>query len=212
MKKSFLTVLLAVAFAVPALAQNMWIGGSLGYGSLNTENNGEKKSVTSWSIEPEFGYGVNDKWDIGLGLSYFSGQIDELYGEDLGKLYEQYLPYGYGTSNAKETSIAPFVRYHVAKIGGFDVMLKGSIFYVKHDLDILQMEENVKVNSYGISVAPVISYSINETWSIGATLNFAELSFVHAESDDESIKLKGDKFGFNLNNGSVINIGLSYNF
>lgn len=214
MKKSFLAVLFAFAFAVPALAENMWIGGSIGYDSMNVEfKGGEKESMTTWSFEPEFGYSINDKWDIGLGLGYFSGQITELYGVEFTKIVQA--PFDI-VADAKALSIAPFARYHVAKIGDFDFMLKGSIFYVKHDLDVLiEPDLDPEVTGYGISIAPVVSYNINEAWSISATLNFAELSFVHVNVTDkyDYIPLEnGDKFGFNLNKGSIINVGLSYNF
>ena len=35
MKKSLLALLFAVALVVPALAENMWIGGSIGYENNN---------------------------------------------------------------------------------------------------------------------------------------------------------------------------------
>ena len=37
MKKSLLALLFAVALAVPALAENMWVGGSLGYSNASTK-------------------------------------------------------------------------------------------------------------------------------------------------------------------------------
>ena len=204
MKKSLLALVFAAALAVPAMAENMWVAGSFSYGSDNQEWNGRSRSATSWSIEPEFGYSLNEKWDIGLDLAY-SSQVntDTVYGFNpgIGPAFD-----------VKTMDIAPFARYHIAQIAGVDVMLKGSLFYLKSDVEFRGVDHTFAVNGYGISVAPIISYSINETWSIGAELNFAELSFMHAETDDDWEDIKTEQFGFNLNDGSLISVGIVYHF
>ena len=211
MRKNLLALLFAVALAVPAMAENMWVGGSFGYGSDNftIESFGGERttSSTSWSIEPEFGLSLAEKWDIGLDLSYASKQnVTEFFGYDLERWM---IPV-----DTTEFGIAPFARYHLTTIAGVDVMLKGSIVYVSGEAkDIYGEGYKVDYTAYGVSVAPVISYSINETWSINATLDFAELSYIHGEIDDGSeIKPESDLFGFDLNNGSLISIGFSYHF
>ena len=207
MKKSLLALIFAAAFVVPALAENMWVGGSFGYNSQNDsysyDGGDYKYSTTSWSIEPEFGYSLNEKWDIGVDLAYASTQgADRLLGVEI--------PWYDIQVDTKEMGIAPFARFHVAQIAGVDVMLKGSVFYASGEAKF--DGGKVDYTGYGVSIAPVISYSINETWSIGATLNFAELSFTHVEFDQYGVKPKNDNFGFNLNDGSLINIGFSYHF
>jgi long-subunit fatty acid transport protein len=213
MKKSLLALLFAVALAVPALAENMWVGGDLSYSSSNSkiEANGqdwEKQSLTSWSIEPEFGYNLNEKWDIGVDLAYVSRQgVTNLFGFDLNNS-------PVGPVQTKDFGIAPFARFHVAQIAGVDVMFKGSIFYTSGEAKGMYTDGKIDYTTYGVAIVPVISYSINETWSIGATLNFAELSYTHADAElkDSPIKPKADQFGFNLNDGSLISIGFSYHF
>ena len=215
MKKSLLALLFAVALTVPALAENMWVGGSFGYSSNNVENRGQKGSATSWEIAPEFGYSLDDKLDIGLDLSYSSGYQTGAFGVDYAQAAGIPMS-GYVSLDTKTMGIAPFVRYHVAKIAGVDVMFKASVFYAKADIGTKEIPifgKDIDANAYGISIAPVISYSINEKWSIGATLNFAALSFTHVECDeDDYVDFKSDQFGFNLNDGSLINIGFSYHF
>ena len=203
MKKSLLALVLAAALAVPAMAENMWVAGSFSYGSDNQEWNGRSESATSWSIEPEFGYSLNEKWDIGLDLAYSSSFTDTVYG---------FNPYIGPAFDVTTMGIAPFARYHIAQIAGVDVMLKGSLFYLKSDVELRGVDHTFAVNGYGISVAPIISYSINETWSIGAELNFAELSYTHAETDDDWEDIKTEQFGFNLNDGSLISVGIVYHF
>ena len=209
MKKGLLALIFAVALAVPAMAENMWVGGDFSYSSSNNKiewpGGEDTMSSTSWSVGAEFGYSLDDRWDIGLDLAYTSQQgLDEIFGEDWSGA-----PF---SLDNKETAVAPFARYHLAKIAGIDIILKGSIFYATGEYSYYYGREyTFDYTTYGLKVVPIISYSINETWSIGAILNFAELSFVHTESEDYD-DYKNDKFGFNVNDGSLISIGLSYHF
>ena len=190
MKKSLLALLFAVALAVPALAENMWIGGSLGYSNTSPK---EGDSTSAYYIEPEFGYNVDEKLDIGIDLGY---AYDEAGFVDL-----------IGVADKTTTiGIAPFVRYKMFEIGDFAFLAKGSIFYESSKLD----EADVDVTSYGLKIAPVVTYSINETWSIGATLDFATLSFSNSKCDDADAEVT--EFGFKANNGDLFSIGFSYHF
>lgn len=205
MKKSLLALLFAVALAVPALAENMWIGGNLSYQSSSLKGGSKDVDANMFTIQPEFGYNLNEKWDIGLDLSYSSGKgtIGEQFGIEL--------PTAKEPNSISKFGIAPFARYHVMQIGDFDVMLKGSLFYSKAEIENVEGSDKTKMTGYGIAIAPVISYSINETWSIGCTLNFLELAYAHY-SDDDNSDYKVDNFGFNLNDGSIIGVNFSYHF
>ena len=215
MKKSLLAMLLAVALVAPVFAaeKNMWVGGSLGYSNVSAKaapDTGDADG-SEFTIAPEFGYSINEKWDIGLDISYTKTKNRILTTDDINKL----IPAVNESSDSDTIGIAPFARYHIAKVAGIDVMLKGSLFYNTSTINNL-WSEDVKVNSYGIAIAPVVSYSINDTWSIGATLNFLELGFAQYSSSDLK-NSAGDeyscsKFGFNLNDGSLISIGFSYHF
>lgn len=210
MKKSLLALLFAVALVVPAVAENMWVGGSLGYQNASVKSGPDGDvDANSFTIAPEFGYSLDETWDIGLDLSYRSGKNDAGdFINNVPVVYKGYETSGFG--------IAPFARYHVGQIAGIDVMIKGSLFYNSTTVKEFTSDGDATVNSYGIAIAPVISYSINERWSIGATLNFLELGYAHSSSSD----IKGssgddyscDEFGFNVNDGSLISIGFSYHF
>ena len=207
MKKSLLALLFAVALAVPALAENMWVGGSLGYSNASTK--GSSGDYSSFTIAPEFGVSLDEAWDIGLDLSYTSGKNDVMNGAP-------YLPVTYKGYETTTYGIAPFARYHVAKVAGVDVMIKGSLFYNSATVKEPDFNNEATVKSYGIAIAPVISYSINERWSIGATLDFLSLGYSHSSSSDfktdDGDDYSYDEFGFNVNNGSLISIGFSYHF
>lgn len=206
MKKSLLALVLAAALAVPAMAENMWVGGSFSYENSSVSNSDGDGDSNMFTIEPEFGISLDEKWDIGLDLAYGSGkgEIFEVYGIRVAESDQPSID-SYG--------IAPFARYHIAQVAGVDVMLKGSLFYTKINLKYEYPgdpthEDNI--TGYGISITPIISYSINETWSIGAALNFLELAYSHYSDDDSDVKI--DNFGFNVNDGALISIGFSYHF
>lgn len=188
MKKGLLAMLFAVALVVPAVAENMWVGGSLGFQNVSPKDG---DSMQSFSIAPEFGYSLNESWDIGADLEYISNDVEMVDGTDV-------------TIGKENTfSIAAFARYHMFAIGDFNFIAKGSIFYE----DTKNDDADFSYSTIGIRVVPVVSYSINETWSIDAVLNFAELTIASTSGDAESTA-----FGFNVNNGSLANIGFSYHF
>ena len=213
MKKSLLALLFAVALVVPALAENMWVGGSFEYKSVSAKalpDTSTDADANSFTIAPEFGYSLDETWDIGLDLSYTSTQNDS-------SLFKDLIPASKEGFDSEKIGIKPFARYHVTKIGCFDIMLQGSVFYNTTTYkEITDDKKDVSLNSYGIAIAPVISYSINETWSIGATLNFLELGYTHSSSSDikntKGDEYSCDEFGFNVNNGSIASIGFSYHF
>ncbi len=196
MKKSLLAMLFAVALAVPAMAEGMWIGGSASYENTNVKDG---DSVTAWEIAPEFGMNLSEKWDIGIAASYGSERVKEK--EVTGSTIN---------GDAKSYSIAPFARYKLMSIGDFSLYAKGSVFY-ENTKYTSTGSKDVKVDSYGIEVVPVVEYAINDAWSISCILNFASLGYTHDKSDMAGDP-KADSFGFKVNGGSVINVGVAYHF
>ena len=199
MKKSLLALLFAVALAVPAMAENMWVGGDFSYNNTSPKNG---DSVSSFSIEPEFGYSVDDTWDIGIDLGY-------AYEEGVVAFAGIPIPVAMQPEKVTTIGLAPFVRYKMFEIGDFSFLAKGSIFYASSKLD----NADLSFTSYGIRVVPVVTYSINETWSIGATLDFAEIAFETVKSDDsDKADVEDTTFGFKGNSGSIIGVNFSYHF
>jgi len=199
MKKSLLALLFAVALAVPAMAENMWVGGDFSYNNTSPKDG---DSVSSFSIEPEFGYSVDDTWDIGIDLGY-------AYEEGVTDFAGVPVPPEFTPEKVTTIGLAPFVRYKMFEIGDFSFLAKGSIFYASSKLD----NADLSFTSYGIRVVPVVTYSINETWSIGATLDFAEIAFETVKSDDsDKADVEDTTFGFKGNSGSIIGVNFSYHF
>lgn len=182
MKKSLLALLFAVALVVPAVAENMWVGGSLGF---NTTSPKEGDSTSSFSIQPEFGYNLDEKMGIGIDLGYGYEKNDD---------------------TVTTISVSPFIRYEMFKIGDFSFLAKGSIFYNSEKYD----DADIQYTSYGIRIVPVVTYSINKTWSIDAILDFASISFENRKCDD--LDIENNTFGIRGNSGNLASIGFSYHF
>lgn len=194
MKKSLLAMLLAVALAVPAMAEGMWIGGSASYYNTNVKDTSTR---TSWEIAPEFGFNVNENWDLGVQVAYGKGQNEAVVIGDFVSPKD----------DVESIGVAPFARYKLMEVGSFNVYAKGSIFYKNSKLK----DADVKVDSYGITIVPVVEYMINDSWSISAILNFAELGYTHAKADVTGDP-EADEFGFNVNDGNIFSVGVAYHF
>ena len=201
MKKSLLALLFAVALVVPAMAENMWVGGNLSYQSTTVKDGDPTtpEDFNALTIAPEFGYSLNEKWDIGLDLSYTTGKGAKNADEQI-----------VGDNDISKIGIVPFARYHITQIGDFDIMLKGSLLYEKIT-ETPKVGDDVKSTKMGVYIVPVVSYSINEKWSIGCTLDLLSLGYSTVSNDDNS-DIKTDEFGFNVNKGSIIGVNFSYHF
>lgn len=205
MKKSLLAMLLAIAFAVPALADNMWVAGSFGYSNRNESGRADKTTTTStvWSVEPEFGFVLSEKWSMGLIASYMQGQSVEEFG---GFEFEDYFS-KIEKDDMNVWGVAPFVKYKIFKTGNFTIFAKGKIFYNNIRLN----KNNTKINSFGASITPVIDYALTEKWSLCAALNFASIGYIYSKSYEQGGPSVSE-FGLNAGQGSLFNVGVVYHF
>ena len=199
--KKYLVVVLTAAFigaAVPAFADGMWVAGSIGYENTNskTKTDTGNSSNTAWSADPEVGYVFNKKWSGGIVAMYSSKQNAT-----------EYAGFNFARDNVRTIGAAPFVKYKFLIIGNFTAFIKGKIFYNNTKVD----SQNISINSYGVSILPVIDYKLTDTWSACAALNFASIGYMYSTSD-QSGSPSSDEFGLRTGNGSLFNVGLVYHF
>ncbi|MDH6354280.1 hypothetical protein M2132_000607 [Dysgonomonas sp. PH5-45] len=185
MKKILLTfaLLLGLSFNVAAQeAGKMWLGGTIGLSSDNWS--GEQKTSTNFSINPEFGYNLNNKLAIAISLGY--GHVE-------GDLALEDGTFSY-TSN--EFTVSPFVRYTVVKgnIGSFFV--DGGLEYTHSHMNSLDYDTNI----YGIGFRPGIS--INVTKSISLIAKCGQIGYKHTAvelgSGYYNFKANNNKYSFDL--------------
>ena len=184
MKKLFVMAVMAVA-ALSANAQ-VWVGGELGFTSSHTNGAGTDKMFT---IQPEVGYSLNDKFDVALAIGY-------TYASE--KSLKNYI----GTFSANEFEIKPYVRYKFVKAGNFFAFVDGAIEYSTCHYKGIKNNEN----SFCVAITPGVAYSISPKVTLVSHLGEG-LYYNHQWMKDNYHK---NNVGFRLFNG--ISFGAYYSF
>ena len=166
MKKLFL-VIAVVMTAVCAQAQQMYLGGS----------------ISSFSIAPDFGYNLNERWAVGGELALaFNGKGDN------------------GLQRSTAFAIAPYARYSYYEnkvIRLFlDMGLGFSTYKEKH---------HDSVNGFEIGLKPGLAIKLTEQLSLITKVGFA------GYRDDYYKNSGSDGFGVMVD-GENISIGIDWEF
>lgn len=142
MKKVLMTLMVMFA-VVTAYAQEMYLAGGISFWSNHDSE------VTTFSISPEFGYGLNEKWSVGGQL------ILDLTGGD-------------GVRGTTAFAIAPYARYsyyenNIVRLF-LDMGLGLSVNKEKHsDADA----------GFELGVKPGIAVKLNDNFSFVSRVGFA---------------------------------------
>lgn len=161
MKKIALTSLLAVFVVSGAqAATNHFVGGSFSFSTDDSKD-------SMFEIAPEFGWKYNDKWDFGVSAYLYHEHDKGFYNE-----YE----YGAGV----------FARYNLVQFGDFKVLVRGDAY-----LNFTTMNPNhadaETWTSMGLSVAPMVTYDISESFTLYAKLNFLGINAGYSFEHDGNI-------------------------
>ncbi|MBQ7494785.1 MAG: outer membrane beta-barrel protein [Bacteroidaceae bacterium] len=192
-------ILLMAAFAVASLTANAqyYVGGTLGFSNDKT-NNGNTK-VTSYTVMPEFGTVLNDKFGVGVVLGATS-ETTKVTGRD--------------DVTLTKWGINPYLRYQALEIGKVNVFVDGGVYFES------RTQKNYKAGiGLGLNVAPGIAYKLTDNISIVAKANNL-LNFGYKKDPIADIPNAGDadthvNAGLNtLNNFTAANLsfGFYYNF
>ncbi|MBO4485501.1 MAG: hypothetical protein J5734_00030 [Prevotella sp.] len=160
MKKLVLVLVFALAGIFTANAQ-VWVGGGIGASV--------QKNYKSFSISPEVGYVINNKWQIALGAGYNFSQVkvDALGDEIL------------STTNA--LALQPYVRYVGGTIGQ-----KFSLFVdLCGDFGLLD-----DARDYAVTLQPGIAWQATEKFT--AAFRFCKVGYDHNFYGTDGFLLDGD--------------------
>lgn len=194
MKKIFMMAVMAVA-ALSANAQ-VWIGGEVGFGSTHTNGWSTEKTFT---IQPEVGYALSDKFDVAIALGY-SYASDKEYKE--GGKYKYY-------SNANSWEIKPYVRYKFVKAGNFFAFVDGGLNYETTHVK----GEAKNWNSFGVSFAPGIAYAVSNKVTLVSHLGeglYYSHDWKNYDENQFYDNFHANSVGFKLFN--QVTFGAYYNF
>lgn len=194
MKKFYLT-LVALIMTVAASAQ-VYVGGEVGFWR-NTDDN-----HTTFTLAPQIGYNLSDKWAIGTEIGYKHN-------------YKQHV-----STNGFE--IAPYARYTVAKAGPVSFILDGgfgfSTYKAKYSKDTALGEvshESDSFNAWEIGIKPGVKVSLAKHVDFIASLGFLgyrDTDDVDAKNAAVSSHNFGENgFGFHFNSNDL-KFGVIYNF
>ena len=167
MKKMMMT-LVAIAMATTMNAQ-VYVGGGLGF----TVKSYDGESTTTWSILPEIGYNINDKWAVGTVIGYGESGKDD--------------------HKTKRFEVSPYVRYTAVKLNQVNVFLDGGVGYAHNDV------MGAKSNEFSVGIKPGVAVNLNDKLSFVTHFGFLGYQYEKADGADKG----QNTFGFNLNGNSL---------
>lgn len=191
MKKIMMTMAAAL-MAVTMNAQNMYVGGSLGYST--TSRDGSTLN-TEFAINPEFGIQFNDQMGVGFEIGYGSDKNE--------------------TNNPTVTTslfqFSPYFRYTALKLGNVSIFGDAKFSYqtAKEERKANNgVTTDDTVNGWGLFAQPGIAYALNDKFSlvakfgniIGYSSSKPDVSGAKATSTFELLNLTNNiQFGFYYN-------------
>lgn len=169
MKNVFKRVMLFVAVVATActMSAQVYIGGSIGYNSTDLGDLGDK--VSTFSIAPEVGFGLNENWTLGVSLKYEDTDVNDL----------------------STFGIEPYARYTFKKWNKVSLFGEGYLAYEHYNYG----DEDFKANGFGLGVRPGLAIAITDKFSLVTKLGNLGFSSVKPDYDDaESLT----EFDFNI--------------
>jgi outer membrane protein len=166
-----------------------FISGGFGFGSSKT---GDAKE-NSFTITPSVGFFVTPNIALGGKLGYVSRTKDN------------------GTIENKDNtfSVGVFGRYYTTPASKFSIFGELGVEYQTRTIgDDVKDSKDLKVNGFGIELAPGVSYFLSKSFALEA--KWGILGYNTAKADVEGAKANNDfNIGLDL---SDITLGLVYKF
>ncbi len=139
MKK--LLVFLVSAVATVAMSAQTYVGGGLGFSSVDDKNIDSK--ITTITISPEVGYKLSDKWSIGAKFDFEYAQTDDV--------------------DATGFTIAPYARYNFFKVGAVTLFADATV-----EIGGLKVDGGENNSAWSAGFVPGILYDVNDKISLVA--------------------------------------------
>ena len=215
--KKFIVTLAFIPFAMVSHAQ-WFIGGNVGYLSKSDKtswsNNSRTESLSGFSFAPMIGFQSNK--------TMFGGNL--ILSSNTVAFTESWS----SSSSKNETTVffwgvQPFIRCTFWEFGKFSVFAHAGVHFLsgnKKEKSIFGNNSEFSLTSFGLSVTPVLSYSLSERIRLETSLNFMNLSWNRDTEKNKrrtQDKISSIDFGLGINSGNIINvgtisIGFIYNF
>lgn len=181
--KKFL-LMIAVALVSVAASAQVYVGGEVSYWRNHQDNN------TTFSIAPEVGYTLSDKWGIGVSLEYAHNYTG----------LQSHLTEG---QKVNSFSVNPYARYTYAKLGPVNLFLDGGFEFATAKIK----DADDSYTAWNIGIKPGVAVNLTKKLSFVAHVGFLG----YQDADDELASTIDRGFGFHLS-GNDLKFGLYYNF
>lgn len=187
MKKIMMTIAAAMV-AVTMNAQDMYVGGSLGFSTTTHDGN---TLDTEFTFSPEFGISFSE--NAGVGLEFGYGRDEDKSGST--KVVTNAL------------SVAPYFRWTPFHIGPVNLFADAKFRYgfAKVESD----GQDAKTNTWGLYLQPGVAYNLNDKFSLVAKFGDI-LSYRSSKPDYSGAKSTNTFSALKLTNN--ISFGFYYNF
>ena len=183
MKKILMTLAAVAMMAVSANAQ-VYVGGSIGIGSVK---NGNGDTETTYKFLPEVGFALNNNWSLGVVAGVSKGGCD-FSG-----------PYFNQDTDLEAVTINPYARYTLLHGKMVDAFIDGGVGFTSYD-DV--------GTEFNIGLRPGLAVKLNN--KVSFVTHFGLLGYRNFNPDYEGAK-NSDMIGFDID-GNNITFGLYYNF
>jgi hypothetical protein len=193
MKKIVMT-LVAAFVAVSMNAQDVWVGGSLGF--TNSHSQGNTYNTSDVTVKPEIGFKFDENMDFALALGY-----------------TRHVSESAAIASQNAFSITPYVRYAFLKAGNFSAFVDGGLDYTT----IHTNGQKNNVNQFGVFVTPGIAYAVSNKVTLVSHLG-SGLYYNHQYRKDfdgdadypAQAGIHRNNFGFELFNGVTFGAYVSF--
>lgn len=203
-------VMLMVAFMVAAVAASaqVYIGGGLGVNTHTPAHHedDDPDAVTKFSIIPEIGYNLDDKWTVGIGIGY------EYMSNS--RITTEFRSIDFDKMNG--FVIAPYARYHFVKWNNVSLFVQGGLSYtwgkatVDGDKDAGIEDYEATMGTFEIGFKPGVKVDLSEKISFVATVGNLGWETTSYGGDIKNVDASSTfDFGVDL---SSINFAMYYNF
>ena len=174
--KKIVLLLFVVCAAISVNAQ-VYVGGTAGF----WRNNDDDSKVTAYSVLPEVGYELNDKWAVGAEFGYAHIKVGD-------------------NSKRNVFGIAPYARYTYCETGIVRLFLDGSLGVSSYKIGDADRE-----TGFEVGLRPGIALKLTDKFSLIAKVGFVgyrdDYGFANAGFDSGfGLGLSGDdlQFGFQV--------------
>ena len=182
-------LMLAAAMMVATISANaqVYVGGGIGFES--SKANKDASSLSAFTIVPEVGYKLDEKWAVGIQLGYGSKQTMEKEGA--------------GKITTSVFTVAPYARYTFAKSGI-------ASFFVDGGIQFTSLGSDSKGSTFGVGLRPGVKFAASDKIDLVARLGYLGYRTANEDAQALGYGFEKDYFGFNVN-GNALEFSIYYN-